>query len=126
MRRTASTGPVAPAAVAVLAIGALVVTGCSTKCSAGSSAPTSATSSSVTASWPWQRVTATTNKFGIIYPDLAAIRNVVNIDQSHYKPAYTASIGDDNKHGGINGRMLEPVFATVNPIGTAPADAACT
>jgi hypothetical protein len=71
-------------------------------------------------------VTATTIKIGITYPDLAAIRNVVNIDHGDYRTAYTAVIDDVNKHGGVNGRMLEPVFAPVNPIGTAPADAACT
>jgi ABC-type branched-subunit amino acid transport system substrate-binding protein len=40
--------------------------------------------------------------------------------------AYNAVIDDLNRRGGIDGRKLVPVYAPVNPIGTAPADAACT
>ena len=127
MRRTASTAPVAPVAVAVLAIGALVMTaGCSTKSSTGGNAASTGTSTPKSSGDPGQGVTAKTIKIGITYPDLAAIRNIVNIDHGDYKAAYTAVIDDVNAHGGVDGRMLVPVFAPVNPIGTAPADTACT
>jgi ABC-type branched-subunit amino acid transport system substrate-binding protein len=110
----------------VIAIGALAVAGCSTKSSAGDSATSSGPMVSSSPGVSGQGVTARTIKVGITYPDLAAIRNIVNIDHGDYKAAYTAVIDEVNKQGGIDGRTLVPVFAPVNPIGTAPADTACT
>jgi hypothetical protein len=40
--------------------------------------------------------------------------------------AYSALIKQINAAGGINGRMIVPVFAAVNPLGTAGAATACT
>jgi hypothetical protein len=115
------------ASVAVVAMAALAMAaGCSTKSDSGSTPPSPAAGSASAAGTPGQGVTANSIKIGITYPDLAAIRNVVNIDHGDYKTAYTAVIDDVNKHGGVNGRTLVPVFAPVNPIGTAPADTACT
>src|SRR5436309_2225961 len=36
-----------------------------------------------------------------------------------------AAIADLNKQGGINGRKVVPVFAAIDPLGTAPAQEAC-
>lgn len=73
-----------------------------------------------------QGVTAKTIKVGVTYPDVAAIRSVINVDPGDYKVAYTALFDQINKHGGINGRKIVPVFAAVNPLGTAGAATACT
>jgi ABC-type branched-subunit amino acid transport system substrate-binding protein len=70
-------------------------------------------------------VTADTIRLGITYPDLEAIRDVVQLDHGDYEAAYRAIIDDLNAQGGVLGRMIEPVFAPVNPIGTQPADEAC-
>jgi len=64
-------------------------------------------------------------KIGVTYPDLDAIRDVTDISHGDYKATYNAVIDDLNKKGGIDGRKLVPVFAPINPIGTAPAQEAC-
>ena len=71
-------------------------------------------------------VTPSTINIGITYVDFAAIRSVINIDQGDFQAAYTSVINDINARGGVNGRKIVPVFAAVNPIGNASADAACT
>ncbi len=64
-------------------------------------------------------------KLGVAYVDLDAIRNVTDISHGDYKATYNAVIDALNKKGGINGRKVVPVFAPINPIGTAPAQEAC-
>ncbi len=64
-------------------------------------------------------------KVGITYPDLEAIRNVTDISHGDYETTYNAVIDALNKKGGIDGRKVVPVFAPINPIGTAPAQEAC-
>jgi Periplasmic binding protein len=70
-------------------------------------------------------LTDTTIKVGVTYVDLEAIRDVVDTDHGDYQATYQALIDDINDRGGVNGRKLEPVFAPVNPVGTAPAEEAC-
>jgi hypothetical protein len=74
---------------------------------------------------PSPGVTDDAIKVGVTYVDLEAIRELTNIDHGDYEAAYRALFDDINAKGGINGRKLEPVFAPVSPIGTAPADEAC-
>lgn len=122
MRRTS-------AALAAALAFATVATGCSTKSGtsgSGSSGTQSGTPSSAAAGQSGQGVTATSIRLGITYPDLAALRSTLNIDAGDYQAAFTALINDVNSHGGVNGRKIVPYFAPVNPIGTAPAAAACT
>jgi ABC-type branched-subunit amino acid transport system substrate-binding protein len=64
-------------------------------------------------------------KIGITYPDLEAIRTVTNTNHGDYEKAYRAVIDDLNKKGGVSGRKLVPVFAAIDPLGTAPAQEAC-
>lgn len=64
-------------------------------------------------------------KVGITYVDLEAVRQFVDLDQGDYEAAYQAVIDDINASGGIGGRRIEPVFAPVSPLGTAPAEEAC-
>jgi ABC-type branched-subunit amino acid transport system substrate-binding protein len=73
-----------------------------------------------------QGVTPTTIKVGITYPDVAAVKNIISIDPGNYQKAYQALIDRIDAQGGINGRKIVPVFAAVNPLGTAPAATACT
>ncbi len=73
-----------------------------------------------------QGVTPTTIKVGITYPDVAAVKSIVNVDPGNYQKAYQALIDKINAQGGINGRKIVPVFAAINPLGTAPAATACT
>jgi branched-chain amino acid transport system substrate-binding protein len=62
---------------------------------------------------------------GITYVDLAKIRDIVNLDIGDFPKMYGAIIDDLNASGGINGRKVVPVFAPVNPVGTAPSQEAC-
>ncbi|MGP0031069.1 MAG: ABC transporter substrate-binding protein [Acidimicrobiales bacterium] len=73
-----------------------------------------------------QGVTPTSIKVGITYPDVAAIRNLINVNPGNYPVAYTTLIKQINAHGGINGRKIIPVFAPVDPLGTTGAATACT
>ena len=72
-----------------------------------------------------QWVTKDEIKIGITYPDLEAIRSVTNTNHGDYEKSYRVVIDDLNKQGGINGRKVVPVFAAINPLGTAPAQEAC-
>jgi ABC-type branched-subunit amino acid transport system substrate-binding protein len=84
------------------------------------------TVSASTASTPAANgVTKDEIKIGITYPDLEAIRSVTNTNHGDYEKAYRIVIDDLNKKGGINGRKIVPVFAAIDPLGTAPAQEAC-
>lgn len=74
---------------------------------------------------PAPGVTDDTVKVGVTYVDLASLGEVVNIDHGDYEVAYQALFDDINASGGINGRMIEPVFAPVSPVGSEGAEAAC-
>ncbi len=71
-------------------------------------------------------VTAKTIKVGITYPDVAAIKSLINVDPGNYPDAYNALIDQINAHGGVGGRKIVPVYAPVDPLGTAGAATACT
>ncbi len=70
-------------------------------------------------------VTSDTIRLGVTYPDLEAIRDVVQLDHGDYEVAFQAAIDDINARGGILGRQIEPVFAAVNPILPASQDETC-
>jgi hypothetical protein len=74
---------------------------------------------------PAPGVTDDSIKVGVTYLDVEAIAEVVDIDQGDYEAAYTALFDDINANGGINGRMVEPVFEPVSPIGSESAQTAC-
>ena len=71
-------------------------------------------------------VTPTSIKVGITYPDVAAISSIISVNPGNYQVAYDALIKQINSHGGINGRTITPVYAPVDPLGTAGAATACT
>lgn len=71
-------------------------------------------------------VTDDTIKVGVTYVDLESIKDLVDINVGDVEKAYQAVFDDINAKGGIHGRKLEPIFAPINPVGTASADAACT
>jgi ABC-type branched-subunit amino acid transport system substrate-binding protein len=71
-------------------------------------------------------VTPATIHIGITYPDLTALKSVINVDAGNYPVAYDTLIKQLNAQGGINGRKIVAVYAPVNPLGTAPAATACT
>ena len=87
------------------------------------SASSSARSSIASAATPG--VSKDDIKLGVTYVDLEAIRDVTDINHGDYEGSYNAVIDELNKKGGVNGRKLVPVFAKVNPLGTAPAQEAC-
>ena len=62
---------------------------------------------------------------GVTYVDLDALGDIATLDHGDYVGAYQALFDQINEEGGINGRMIEPVIVGVNPVGTAPAEAAC-
>ena len=98
-------------AVLLMSVTGLVVAGTGTAASAAESG---------------QGVTAGTIKVGVTYPDVAAIKNLINVDPGNYQVAYTALFNQINAKGGIDGRKISPVFAAVDPLGTAGAATACT
>lgn len=106
---------------------AAVLTGA---CTAGDSGDTASGGSGDTTAappptGPAPGVTEDSIKVGVTYLDVEAIAEVVDIDQGDYEAAYSVLFDDINADGGIHGRMVEPVFAPVNPIGTESAEVAC-
>ncbi len=70
-------------------------------------------------------VTSDIIRLGVTYPDLEAIRDVVELDHGSYETAFQAAIDEINASGGVLGRQIEPVFAAVNPILAASQDETC-
>ncbi len=71
-------------------------------------------------------VTEDTVKIGVNYVDTGALVAVgLNYDLGDFEGAYQALFDAINADGGINGRMLEAVFAPIDPTGPTSADAAC-
>jgi hypothetical protein len=70
-------------------------------------------------------VTEDSIKVGVIYTDLDAIRNIIDLDHGDYEATYQALFDDMNERGLIDGRRIEAVYAPVNPIGTESADKVC-
>ena len=88
--------------------------------------PVTADGAGAAPSQPAPGVTPTSIKVGITYPDVAAISNIINVDPGNYPVAYTTLVKQINSRGGINGRKITPVYAPVDPLGTAGAATACT
>ena len=55
-----------------------------------------------------QGVTSKTITIGITYPDVAAIRNLINVDPGNYQVAYTALIDQINNLAGSTAARLSP------------------
>jgi hypothetical protein len=70
-------------------------------------------------------VTDDSIRIGVVYPDLEAIKDIIDLDYGDYEATYQALIDDINDNGGINGRTLDPVYVPVNPISPESAAAAC-
>ncbi|MCF2531124.1 ABC transporter substrate-binding protein [Yinghuangia sp. KLBMP8922] len=70
-------------------------------------------------------VTADSIKIGITYPDMASIRQFVNIDYGDFELAYNTLIKKINDAGGINGRKIVPVYGKINLISPAAAQETC-
>lgn len=71
-------------------------------------------------------VTPDAIKLGILVVDVDALAAVgVNLDPGNRQAQWQAAIDTANEAGGVNGRMIEPVYETVSPIGNAESDAAC-
>lgn len=70
-------------------------------------------------------ITADSVKLGIVYPDLAAVKQFINADYGDYEATFKALIDEINKAGGINGRKITPVFGKVNPISATSMQEAC-
>jgi ABC-type branched-subunit amino acid transport system substrate-binding protein len=70
-------------------------------------------------------VTADSIKVGITYVDLEAVKQFTDIDHGDYEASYRAIIDAVNANGGVLGRMIEPVFAPVDPVNPAANDESC-
>ncbi|NUS55017.1 MAG: ABC transporter substrate-binding protein [Streptomycetaceae bacterium] len=112
------------AAVLLAAAAGLVLAGCTSekKSDAKGSSP-SGGPASVAAVAPG--VTADSIKLGIVYPDLAAVRQFTKTDHGDYEATYGALIDKINAGGGINGRKILPVYAKINPASPAAAQETC-
>ena len=110
----------------VLAATSLVV-GCTADDSAPSASSADGTVSSTTVpTGPAPGVTDDAVKVGLLFVDTSALATAgVDLDLGDVEGAYHALVDDINADGGINGRMLDPVYTPVDPIGTEGADRAC-
>ncbi|NUU24086.1 MAG: ABC transporter substrate-binding protein [Streptomycetaceae bacterium] len=111
-------------AAVVFAAGALVVTGCTAEKKDDNPSP-GGSAAAPPAPKIAPGVTDDTIKIGITYPDLASVRQFVNLDQGDFELAYNTLIKKINDAGGINGRKIVPVFGKVNLISPAAAQETC-
>ncbi len=115
--------------VAVIAV-AVLVTGCTSGNSntntSGSTPANSNTTLNSKEAAQAPGVTANTIKVGVTYVDQSSLKaSGLTLNLGDYKNSYQALVDQINAQGGIDGRKIELTFAPINPIGTAPADAAC-
>lgn len=82
-------------------------------------------STATVATGPAPGVTEDSIKVGVTFVDLDALGDIANLDHGDYVGAYQVLFDQINAEGGINGRTIEPIVVGVNPVGTAPAEAAC-
>ncbi len=88
------------------------------------SSGTSASSVPLTASF--RGVTATAIKVGIVTIDYTCIKQFVDYNFGDQPAIDKVFIDDMNAHGGIDGRMIDPVYKSYCPIGNTQALALCT
>ncbi len=91
-------------------------------------APDSTTvAAEIPAAWTGEApgVTDDAIKVGIPYLDLEAIQEIVDLDQGDFRASYQALIDQINDAGGIHGRMIEPVYAPINPADPTSAEQEC-
>jgi len=106
-----------------IAVAMLLFFGCASDADPGASSEGTSTPA---ATGPAPGVTENSIKIGITYVDTGALaRNGLDYDLGDHEAVYNALIDDINANGGINGRMLEAVFAPIDPTSTQPAEAAC-
>ena len=76
---------------------------------------------------PAPGVTDETIAIGITYVDTAALLANANLDYDlgDHRAVYQALIDDINEGGGIHGRMLEAVYAPIDPTNAEAADSVC-
>ena len=98
-------------------------TASSSSASSGGSASTAAGSGSGALG---TGVTASTIKIGVALVDFGCISQFVNAIRQNQQQVYQAFIDDINKHGGIAGRQIVPVYQTFCPIGNAQVLTLCT
>ncbi len=73
-----------------------------------------------------QGVTNSTIKLGLVQVDYSCIKDFVDFNRGDQEETYKAFVDDLNKHGGILGRKVEPVYRDFCPIGNAQALSTCT
>ena len=101
----------------LLAVG-LVLGACKSSSGEGGSAPV--------AEGDGRGVTSDTIKVGVVYLDFSKLKDIIpSLDQGDYETAYQSYAKVINDAGGINGRQVELVFATFDPIEQATASTAC-
>lgn len=114
-------------AVAAMIVAAGCTSGTSTKTSGttpGTASTNTTTNSALAALAPG--VTPTSVKIGVTYVDQESLKaSGLTLNLGDYKGSYQALIDQINAQGGINGRKIQVNFVPINPVGTAPADAAC-
>ncbi len=81
------------------------------------SGPAGATSKA--ASKLGQGVTDSTIKLGLVQVDYSCIKDFVDFDRGDQEETYKVFVDDLNKHGGILGRKVEPVYRDFCPVGNA-------
>jgi ABC-type branched-subunit amino acid transport system substrate-binding protein len=124
MRRKAIPGVAAVLAIALLA----AACGSTKKVTEPTTVPTGSLGSTTTAVPQdlGQGVTATTIKMGVALVDFTCIQQFVDQIRVNQQQVYQSFIDGVNKHGGINGRQIVPIYRTFCPINSSGALALCT
>lgn len=94
---------------------------------ATTSVPASTTTTAAPLTASFRGVSADAIEVGVMIVDFEELNSQGFIDFTHgdKEAIYQAVFDDLNERGGINGRMIEPVYEVYLPIGNEPAEAAC-
>jgi branched-chain amino acid transport system substrate-binding protein len=113
--------------VVLVLLVAIVFASCSSSSKSGAPTPTTSAGGAYHASTVLGTgVTATSIKVGISLVDFTCIKQFVTALRENQEQIYGDFINDVNKHGGIDGRKIVPVYHSFCPIGSAAAVSLCT
>lgn len=112
----------------------LVAASLAVACTAGDSEPSAtsgpstddAAGTTTVPTGPAPGVTDDAVKIGLLYVDTTALATAgIDLELGDVEGAYHALVDDINADGGINGRLIDPVYTPVDPIGSEGAERAC-
>ncbi len=101
--------------IIVVALVASLFAACSSSSSKGASSPASPSTTTPISKTLGTGVTANTIKVGVMMTDYSCVEQYIHQTETQQQSDFDIYINDINSHGGINGRMIKPVYEKYCP-----------